>query len=121
MSDLIPPEGIGPDDCVIIVTACPHRSLADRLSETLVSDGLAAAVHIRKVRTRYRWKGQIESGTEYILDIYAPRAALADVEARILAHHPYEMPPIHALPILTGAPAYLDWIRSAGHVPGADE
>jgi periplasmic divalent cation tolerance protein len=104
-------------DCIVIGSAAPDRVTAERISAALVEEGLAAAVHVREVASRYRWKGEVVAAGEHVLDIYTSADRYDAVAARITALHPYEMPPIHVVPILDGPPGYLAWIASAGAVP----
>ena len=46
------------------------------------------------------------------MTIKTRRERYAEVEAAILAGHPYELPEIVAVPILHGLERYLDWIRA---------
>jgi periplasmic divalent cation tolerance protein len=105
------------DRPAIIVTAAPDRATAERISQALVEGEIAAAVHIREVASRYRWKGEVVAGTEHVLDIYAPADALDAVRATIEKLHPYEMPGIALLPIADGPAPYLRWIATAGRDP----
>jgi len=107
------------DRPVIIVSAAPDEAIADRIAAALVEEGLAAAVHVRAVRSRYRWKGEIVAGVEHVLDIYSSAGRLEAVTARIAALHPYEMPGVHMVEVAGGPEPYLRWIASAGAAPAA--
>ncbi len=103
------------DACIVLCT-CPEDA-ADRLAEALVEQKLAACVNITTARSVYRWRGQTESATESLLIIKVARSNYEDLEKRLHAMHPYELPEILALPVERGLPAYLAWLAD----PDADE
>jgi periplasmic divalent cation tolerance protein len=103
---------------VMISCACPDRECAERIAASLVDDGLAAAVHMREVATRYRWRGEVVAGDEVALDIFTCATRSEAVAKRIGELHPYELPPIHMVDLQVGTPDYLRWLTSAGAEPG---
>lgn len=60
----------------------------------------------------YRWHDVIEEAVEIPLLIKTTQARYEALEAAIRATHPYELPEIVAVPIMTGLSAYLGWITS---------
>jgi periplasmic divalent cation tolerance protein len=54
----------------------------------------------------------VQHEEEHPVLIKTTRAAYAELEAEIRAHHPYELPEIVAVPIERGLPAYLDWVAA---------
>lgn len=84
---------------------------ADRLAELLVDGGLAACVQvIGPIRSRYRWRGVVESAEEWLLLIKTTAAAWPRVERAILDAHPYDEPELIAIPVEEGSPGYLAWV-----------
>jgi periplasmic divalent cation tolerance protein len=86
---------------------------AERIAEALVAERLAACVNILgRVRSVYRWQGQVERAEEVAL-IAKTRADLFEpLATRVRALHSYETPAIVAWPIVAGDQAYLDWIEA---------
>jgi periplasmic divalent cation tolerance protein len=83
------------------------RALADRLLE----DRLAACVNlIGPITSRYWWQGAIEEGTEMLLLIKTPTAAVARLRARIEELHSYSTPEVLEVRADGGAPEYLGWV-----------
>jgi len=100
--------GDPPEICVIWSTVPPSRS-AD-LAQRLLEKELAACVNITAVRSLYRWDGKSCDDEEHLLTIKT-RRSLADAAIRALkAMHPYEVPEIIVLPVITGHVPYLDWV-----------
>lgn len=61
----------------------------------------------------YRWKGRVERSREYVLLIKTVGAKLGALSRRIRSEHPYDTPEFIALSVRSGAPGYLDWLRSS--------
>ena len=98
---------------LLVFTNLPERAAAERLAEALVAKRLAACINIlAPCRSVYRWHGAVQHEEEHPVLIKTTRAAYAELEAEIRAHHPYELPEIVAVPIERGLPAYLDWVAA---------
>ncbi|HTS53307.1 MAG TPA: divalent-cation tolerance protein CutA [Burkholderiales bacterium] len=96
---------------VLVFTNVPDRETARKLADGLVAVRLAACVNLLAECTSvYRWKGTVENACEVPVLIKTRAALLAEVEAFIRAHHPYEVPEVIAVPVHGGSPAYLQWL-----------
>ena len=101
-------------DYVIVLTTFPADQDADRFAKTLVSERLAACVNVfPPMVSTYTWKGSIESANERQVVIKTTGARLRELETRVKALHPYEVPEFLVLPILEGSPEYLSWLSSS--------
>lgn len=60
----------------------------------------------------YRWRGRIESAREFLLVVKSLRRAYPQLEKRLRALHPYELPEVVAVPIRSGFRSYLAWIAN---------
>jgi periplasmic divalent cation tolerance protein len=97
----------------IILCTCPDQCSAENLAQQLIANHLAACVSIVPgLLSIYRWQGQIESAQEHLLLIKSNQASYQRLEAEIKRHHPYEVPEICAIPIISALPDYLHWIDS---------
>ncbi len=94
---------------VVLVTA-PSQEHAETIAQTLVEAKLAACATIVPVRSIYTWQGQTHKDEEWQLLIKSDLAKFAELEAKIRAIHPYEVPEIIAIPIVKGSVPYLQWI-----------
>jgi len=98
-------------DKIVVLSTCATEADAERLARALVAGRLAACVNVAPgVRSFYHWKGEIESGVEFLLIIKTSRElfpALSDEMAKL---HPYEVPELLALPVVDGAENYLSWL-----------
>lgn len=98
---------------LIVLTTLPDEGTARTLAHELITRRLAACVQILPPsHSVYRWEDKVEEEIEIPLQIKTCAARYAELEALLLAEHPYEVPEIIALPITNGLPAYLDWVRA---------
>ncbi|MFN3920535.1 MAG: divalent-cation tolerance protein CutA [Methylohalobius sp.] len=97
----------------IVLCTCPDSESASRLAQGLVENRLAACVNqLPGLTSIYPWQGRIETASEVLLIIKTRADRLAELEAFIQAHHPYELPEIVAVSVEQGSKAYLDWISA---------
>lgn len=103
---------------VVLVTA-PSAEAATAIGRVLVDERLAACVNVVPGLTSiYRWQGQREEASECLLMIKTDEARYAALERRVLELHPYSVPEVLALPVVAGAPAYVEWLRESVAVEG---
>ena len=101
-------------DFVIVLTTFPGDQDAEPLAKALVDEQLAACVNVLPVmRSIYRWKGVTERADERQLVIKTTSLLLHDLEARLKALHPYEVPEFLVVPILDGSRDYLSWLSES--------
>jgi len=99
-------------DKIIVLSTCASDEEAERLARSLVEQRLAACVNVvPRVRSFYRWKGVIEAGDEWLLIIKSSRDRMAGLLACIEKEHSYKVPEAIALPLIDGAPKYLEWLE----------
>ena len=101
-------------DFVIVLTTWPADRDADQFAQTLVSERLAACVNVLpQMRSIYTWKGAVESANERQIVIKTTGARVRELEARIKALHPYDVPEFVVLSILDGSHPYLSWLSDS--------
>jgi periplasmic divalent cation tolerance protein len=99
-------------DKIVVLSTCGTEEEAERLARALVEQRLAACVNVvPRVRSFYRWKGQIEDAAECLLVIKSSRPLFDRLRATLASAHSYEVPEVVALPILDGSPDYLKWLE----------
>lgn len=100
-------------ETVTFVT-CEDRAQARRIATALVREKLAACVNILPgVTSIYAWKGKVEQGAETLLIVKSRGALSKRLAARVRALHSYSVPEVITLPIASGDPDYLRWIRES--------
>jgi len=100
------------DAIVVLVTASSEEE-AERIARTVVEEKLAACVNVLpRVRSFYRWKGEMNDATECLMIAKTRRELFDALEKRVLELHSYEVPEVVALEIEESAVPYLDWIAA---------
>lgn len=98
-------------DKIAVLTTCDSRESAEALARHLVELRLAGCVSIVPGLTSvYRWKGAVETASEWMLVIKAARGQFAALQAAIESRHTYEVPEVIALPIVAASDRYLAWL-----------
>ncbi len=100
---------------IVVLVTCGSAKEARKIARTLVEHRIAACVNIlaSPVQSVYRWKGSVESATEFLLIIKTTKARFPKLKAEVKRLHSYEVPEIIALAIATGSAAYLKWISES--------
>jgi periplasmic divalent cation tolerance protein len=99
------------NEILLVFTNLPDRAAAERIADTLVTEGVAACVNVLgECASVYRWQGKVERASEVPLLIKTTRAAYPRLESALRELHPYELPEIIALPVSAGLPEYLNWV-----------
>lgn len=99
------------DAPVLVYTTYPSLVEAETAGKGLVEAGLAACVNIiPEMISVFRWKGQVERGSEVIMMIKSRDSLKERVAAAVRASHPFETPAILFLPTNGGDKNYVSWI-----------
>lgn len=101
------------DNIVVLITA-PTEEAAAEIARTIVGERLAACANIIKgVRSIYRWEGAVQDDPEVLMVVKTQASLFDALEKRVRELHPYTVPEIIALPIVSGSQPYLDWIADS--------
>jgi periplasmic divalent cation tolerance protein len=99
-------------DKIVVFSACATEEEAEKIARMLVEARLAACVNIVPgARSIYRWQGAIESAAEWLLIIKSSRQIFARLSAALERAHSYQIPEVLAVPVVEGAPNYLNWLE----------
>jgi periplasmic divalent cation tolerance protein len=99
---------------LVVLVTTPDRKTSERLSKGVIARKLAACVNtLPGVRSRYWWKGKVETAREELLLIKTRRDRLSDLTQWLRKNHPYTVCEVVALPIEGGNKPYLDWIAKS--------
>lgn len=99
----------------VVLTTLSDEQQAEQFAAALVERHLAACVNIvGPIRSIYRWKGNLERESEFLLIIKTTSEQAARLEAAFKELHPYELPERVELSLEGGSEEYLAWI--AGEV-----
>lgn len=103
---------------IAVVTTVDGLDQARSIAAALVERRLAACVQVSKIESVYRWQGAVQQDDEYRLLVKTTRERYAEVEAAIVAMHPYELPAIFAVDAVFAYEPFADWV--AGSVSADD-
>ncbi len=85
-----------------------------RLANALIERRLAACVNILPpVKSIYRWRGEVQSATEYLLLIKTTEERFDALREAVVEMHSYETPELIGVPIADGSEKYLAWLRES--------
>ncbi len=95
---------------VVLVTV-PDMETAERLTERLVDERLAACGNIVPgVVSIYRWDDQVQRDDEVLIVLKTEQAQVEALRERVVTLHPYDVPEVVVLPIVGGHAPYLEWV-----------
>ena len=98
----------------ITFSTCKDLRQANKIARALVKVKLAACVNIVPgVASIYAWEGRVEEGREVLLVIKSRSALSKRLAARVKALHSYSVPEVVTIPIASGNPDYLRWVRES--------
>ena len=96
---------------LMVLTSCPGTITAKKVANDVVIGKLGACVQIIPgVSSFFRWGNRVDTSEELLLIIKTTADVYPELEKRIKAIHPYEVPEIVAIPITHGLDEYLSWI-----------
>jgi len=95
----------------LVFTTCGSAEEARRIAQELVERRLAACVNILpQIESVYRWKGEVESATEWLLIIKTTADAFEQLRSALVKLHSYDVPECLEIAIEDGSAEYLEWI-----------
>ena len=94
-----------------VVTTTGRKEDAEAIGRRLVEERLAACVQIAgPITSIYRWEGKIETSQEWQCWAKTRQECYRRIEETVAQLHPYDVPEILAIPILSGSGSYLSWL-----------
>ena len=97
---------------IVFVTAGNEEEAA-RIARELVEQRLAACANIApRIRSIYRWQGQVHDEQECLIIIKTRTSNFEALQAKVRELHSYEVPEIITFPVAAGLPRYLDWVMA---------
>lgn len=87
---------------------------AAELARQIVGEKLAACVNIiPKVRSIFRWDGEVQENEETLMIIKTIPEREAELKELIRSKHPYDVPELLFLPCGSGLESYVTWITES--------
>ena len=96
-----------------VTTTTDSEAEARKLAELAVESRLAACGQVLSpITSVYWWDGKVENAQEWMVLLKTTANRVEQLIDRLRAEHSYDTPEIVAVPIVSGNPAYLDWITA---------
>lgn len=101
------------DDARVVLITAPDEAVALSIARELVDRRLVACVNVVPgVTSVYRWRGEVLQDREVLCVAKTTRARVPELEAAVIALHPYDVPELVVLAPEHVQPAYLAWLRA---------
>jgi periplasmic divalent cation tolerance protein len=101
-------------DHLVVTTTTPDRETAARLAASAVGAKLAATAQVHGPVASFFWHlGEQGEGKEWIATFKTTSARYPDLEAHVLAEHPWSNPEVTAIKLERGAADYLRWLETS--------
>ncbi|XP_072982349.1 protein CutA 1, chloroplastic [Typha latifolia] len=98
---------------IVVYVTVPNREAGKKLSESIITERLAACVNIVPgIESVYWWDGKVQTDSEELLIIKTRESLLDALTEHVKTNHEYEVPEVIALPINGGNLKYLEWIKN---------
>ncbi len=102
----------------IVLCTVDTNEAAQRLAHGLIEERLAACVNIVPGLTSvFPWHGAVQTDQELLLIAKTTVSTYPELERRLRAEHPYDVPEILALPVAAGLSEYLNWVEESTDRP----
>ena len=95
----------------MVTTTYDAEDKAHALAAAVIDGRLAACAQVYPIASVYRWQGRVENEREWRVDFKTRASLVDDLTALIKERHDYDTPEVIAVPIFTGSPEYLTWIK----------
>ena len=102
------------EEVLVVLTTWPDAATARAAARQLIEERLAACANlVPAIESIYRWEGKLETANEVLMILKTTIGRYAQLETRVKALHPYDVPEILGLPVTEGLNAYLRWAQDA--------
>lgn len=100
-------------DIYIILTTTSSKKEAKSIAKALLEHNLIACAQWSKIKSLYRFNGEICCDKEYLLRLKTTQNALESAKAMLLKLHSYEVPQYLAIAVDEISQEYLDFVYQA--------
>ena len=94
-----------------IFTTTENKKDAEKIAKEVVEKRLAACAQVLgPIESTYWWEGEVEKTKEWLCIMKSRNDLYGELEKAIKGIHPYDVPEILAIPVISGNPGYLQWV-----------
>jgi len=98
-------------DFIQVFMTAEKKEEAENIARAMVEKRLAACAQLLgPIKSTYWWEDKIERSDEWLCIMKTQKDLFEKLEKAIREMHPYDVPEIVALPIVTGSQDYLEWL-----------
>ena len=97
----------------MIISTYPNKKSILSIANELVKKKLVACVNITKISSIYSWEGKIENTSEFIAIFKTTYKNKKILKEKIQATHPYEVPEIAEIDVVSLNKSYLKWMTDS--------
>ena len=94
----------------LIISTYPTKKSVLKISKLLVKDKIVACVNIVEISSIYSWNKKIENSNEYLAIFKTTQKNKKILKQKIQENHPYNVPEIAEIDILSINDSYLKWL-----------
>jgi periplasmic divalent cation tolerance protein len=99
---------------ILAIITTPNIEESEKIAHELLKRRLTACVNIIPlVKSRYWWKGNIESDDESLIIVKSKKELFDELLKTVKTLHSYEVPEIISFQIQKGYKDYLSWIEKS--------
>lgn len=99
-----------PDALVVLTTVSSDDDAVSLIRALLDRRVVACGTLLPGARSLYRWEGKLADEHEVVVVLKTRADRLPEIEQAFAELHPYKLPELLALPVVTGLDRYLAWI-----------
>jgi periplasmic divalent cation tolerance protein len=96
---------------ITLFLTCANAEEAQKITDKLLDEKLAACVRSTEVKSDFWWKGQKEQAAEVQLIIESAEDKFDAIESAVKELHSYEIFVLTAYPVVRASAGVEDWIK----------
>ena len=97
---------------LLLITTVPNKLLAEQIAKELIESKLAACVSIKKIKSIYKWKENIEQNEEFEITVKSLPGKLNKLTLFLREKITYEVPEL-IYKIFESEKSYFQWIKES--------
>ncbi len=94
----------------LVYITCGGNEEAERISDALVKEKLAACVNFFPINSVFEWEGEIKQEKEFAMLCKTTQDKIPQLKKRVKEIHSYEIPAILIIEIKEGNEEFLRWV-----------
>ena len=98
----------------IVLSTAGSEEEGARIAKSLLERKLCACVNlVPKIRSFYRWKGEVQDDAEVLLIMKTTQDKLGALSGHLAQIHSYDVPEVLAIAVDKGSVSYLEWLAES--------